>query len=197
MGALPRILLASQSAYRKHLLRRIIDDFDVATPKVDESARINESSANLAARLAREKAEALSSEYPNHWIIGSDQVAVRGRTRLEKPGNYAVAHQQLIESAGKRVIFFTSVCLLSPGAEKSRTETDVCRVYFRKLSDDQITGYLQREQPYECAASLKSEGLGIALLEKIEGSDPTALIGLPLILLSRMMADFGLDVLLE
>ncbi len=195
MGASDRILLASHSAYRKHLLKRLIDGFDVAAPNVDESPRSNESSGNLAARLARAKAEALSNKFPNHWIIGSDQVAVRGRTRLGKPGNFTEAYRQLNDSSGKRVIFFTSVCLLSPGAEKSRTETDVCRVYFRKLSEDQITRYLQREHPYECAASLKSEGLGIALLEKIEGNDPSALVGLPLILLSRMMTDFGLDVL--
>ncbi|MCI0667153.1 MAG: Maf family protein, partial [Methylococcaceae bacterium] len=132
---------------------------------------------------------------PHHWIIGSDQIAVRGRTRLEKPGDYARACQQLRESSGKCVTFLTSVCLLSPGAERIRTETDICRVYFRELSPELITRYLRREQPYDCAASFKSETSGIALVEKIEGNDPSALIGLPLILLTKMMEGFGLEVL--
>lgn len=194
MQATVRILLASGSMYRKRLLKKLIDDFEVAAPHIDESSKIHESAEHLASRLAREKAEALSSKFPRHWIIGSDQVAVRGLTRLDKPGDYSTAYQQLKESSGKCVTFFTAVCLMSPGAEKFRTETDVCRVYFRKLEPDLIARYLRREQPYDCAASFKSEALGVALTEKIEGNDPSALIGLPLILLRKMMEDFGLDV---
>ncbi|MGH8558863.1 MAG: Maf family protein [Methylococcales bacterium] len=195
MQASFRILLASGSPYRKRLLKKLIDHFEVAAPDLDESPELNEFPGNLAARLARQKAEALSSSFPNHWIIGSDQVAVRGSTRLDKPGNQPEALRQLSESSGKCVTFFTSVCLLSPGAENIRTETDICRVHFKQLSGKQISRYLCREQPFDCAASFKSEGSGIALVRKIEGNDPNALIGLPLILLTRMMEDCGLEVL--
>lgn len=190
-----QFVLASGSQYRRKLLERLIAQFEVMAPNIDESAKTDESSRNLAARLAQTKAEAVVKRFPEHWIIGSDQIAVRDRIRLNKPGNYTEAYKQLTESSGKNVIFFTSVCLSSPGGKQVRTETDVCRVYFRKLNDNQITRYLQREQPFDCAASLKSEGLGIALVEKIEGEDPSALIGLPLILLTRIMEGFGLDVL--
>ena len=188
------IVLASGSLYRKRLLKRLVEEFEVAAHHIDESAIANESPRNLAGRLAQAKAKALVGRYPDRWIIGSDQVAVRDRVRLSKPGNYEEAFKQLRDSSGKSVIFFTSVCIVGPGGKKIRTETDVCRVYFRTLTEEQITGYLKREQPFDCAASLKSEGLGIALVEKIEGHDPSALIGLPLILLSKMMEEFGLEV---
>lgn len=190
-----RILLASGSPYRKDLLKKLIDDFEIAAPVIDESAEINESPEDLAGRLAREKAKALSIRFPKHWIIGCDQVAVRGQNRLGKPGNEDEAFRQLGESSGKCVTFFTSVCLASPGAETIRTETDICRVHFKQLSEQQITRYLRREKPLDCTASFKSEGSGIALVQKIEGNDPNALIGLPLILLTQMMEDSGLEVL--
>lgn len=189
-----RILLASGSPYRKQLLTKVIDHFENAAPNLDESPRINETPENLAPRLAKEKAEAMTADFPEHWIIGSDQVAVRGSTCLGKPGSHAEAYRQLTAISGQCVTFFTSVCLISPGAGKIQTETDVCRVYFREFAEDQINRYLLRERPYDCAASFKAEGLGIALVKKIEGDDPNALVGLPLILLTQIMADAGLSV---
>ncbi|MGR9105333.1 MAG: Maf family protein [Gammaproteobacteria bacterium] len=189
------ILLASGSTYRKALLKRLIDHFEVASADLDESPEGDESPERLAQRLARQKAEALSLSYPEHWIIASDQVAHRDGIRLEKPGNYARAFEQLSESSGKCVTFVTAVCLLGPGADPMRVETDLCRVYFRPLSATKIDRYLQREKPYDCAASFKSEASGIALVHRIEGRDPSALIGLPLTLLTEMMEEFGLEVL--
>ena len=195
MRAQAPILLASASPYRKRLLARLIDDFEVCPADLDESPLSGECLERLAPRLAREKAEALSERYPGHWIIGSDQVAIRDAIRLGKPGDYATAHRQLSESSGKCVRFVTSVCLIGPGGVKIRMETDESKVYFRQISADLIDRYLRREQPYDCAAAFKSEGSAIALVRKIEGDDPNALIGLPLILLSQMMEEVGLEVL--
>lgn len=189
------IILASASPYRKRLLGKLIDDFEVCPADIDESPRVDENLEKLAPRLAREKAEALSERYPDHWIIGSDQVALRDSIQLDKPGDYATAHRQLSESSGKCVDFVTSICLIGPGGANIRTETDFCKIYFRQMSTDRIDRYLRRERPYDCAASFKSEGSAIALVRKFEGDDPNALIGLPLILLTQMMEDFGLEVL--
>lgn len=189
------ILLASSSSYRQAILHKVIEKFEVAAPDVDESPENYEPPESLAPRLAKLKASTMVEQFPDYWIIGSDQVAVVGQTRLDKPGNYSVAFRQLSECSGKSVTFFTSVCLIRPGGKEILTETDICRVYFKNLDGDKIKRYLMKEKPYGCAAGLKSEGLGIALIDRIEGNDPNALVGLPLILLGQMMERFGLSLL--
>ncbi len=192
MNPIP-ILLASGSPYRKQLLRKIFDSFDVAVPDLDESPLPDETPLQLSTRLAAEKAEALRPRFPTHWIIGSDQVAMRGETRLDKPETREQAGRQLAGSSGQCVTFYTSICLITPTGKK-QIETDLCKVYFRTLADDQIHRYFKREQPYDCAASFKSEGLGITLISRIEGNDPNALVGLPLILLTKMMEQAGMEI---
>lgn len=192
MNPIP-ILLASGSPYRKQLLRKIFDSFDVAVPDLDESPLPDETPLQLSTRLAAEKAEALRPRFPTHWIIGSDQVAMRGETRLDKPETREQAGRQLAGSSGQCVTFYTSICLIAPTGKK-QIETDLCKVYFRTLADDQIHRYFKREQPYDCAASFKSEGLGITLISRIEGNDPNALVGLPLILLTKMMEQAGMEI---
>ncbi|MCK5920777.1 MAG: septum formation inhibitor Maf [Methylococcales bacterium] len=187
------ILLASGSPYRKQLLQKIFDSFDVAVPDLDESPLPDETPLQLSTRLAAEKAEALRPRFPTHWIIGSDQVAMRGETRLDKPETREQAGRQLAGSSGQCVTFYTSICLITPTGKK-QIETDLCKVYFRTLADDQIHRYFKREQPYDCAASFKSEGLGITLISRIEGNDPNALVGLPLILLTKMMEQAGMEI---
>lgn len=188
------ILLASGSSYRRALLKKLIDDFEVASPDIDERALANESPACLALRLARQKVEALFLTHPNHWIIGSDQVATVGRTRLDKPGNHSEAFRQLQECSGQCVSFHTALCLAGPGQANVQSAVDICKVHFKTLSRRQIERYLEREKPFDCAASLKSEGAGIALIRKIRGDDPNALIGLPLILLTQMFENAGVDL---
>jgi MAF protein len=192
MNPIP-ILLASGSPYRRQLLQKIFDSFDIAVPDLDESPLPDETPIQLSTRLAAEKAEALRPRFPTHWIIGSDQVAMRGETRLDKPETREQAGQQLAGSSGQCVTFYTSICLITPTGKK-QIETDLCKVYFRTLADAQIHRYFKREQPYDCAASFKSEGLGITLISRIEGNDPNALVGLPLILLTKMMEQAGMEI---
>src|SRR5688572_8795539 len=190
-----RLVLASGSRYRKELLGRLGLAFEVAVPNVDESPQSEEPPAVTALRLSAWKASALAHLYPDALIIGSDQVASSEGRRLGKPGDHANAARQLRELSGKTAQFDTAVALYDARTGKSQTSLVPCRVTFRPLDDALIERYLQKEKPYDCAGAAKAEGLGIALIAKIETEDPTALIGLPLIALSEMLKRAGLPVL--
>ena len=189
------VILGSTSRYRKELLSRLQIPFDTAAPDVDETPHPNESPQDLAMRLALAKARAVALKNSEAVVIGSDQVADLEGVPLGKPGNHANATLQLQRMRGKTVIFQTalSVVCLATGFEK--TDLAAVKVKFRYLSDSEIESYLRTEEPYDCAGSAKSEGLGIALLEKIESDDPTALIGLPLIRTCQMLREAGVIIL--
>ncbi|MEJ2362375.1 MAG: Maf family nucleotide pyrophosphatase [Gammaproteobacteria bacterium] len=190
-----RLVLASTSPYRKALLEKLHLAFDVAAPDVDESPRPGESPEQLVARLAEAKAQSLADQFDNALIIGSDQVAVVDGKIAGKPGNHENAVAQLKRASGKRVTFLTGLCVYNTLSKRSQVEVVPFSVIFRRLTDKQIENYLQQEQPYNCAGSFKSEGLGIALFERLEGDDPNTLIGLPLIRLIRMLESEGFPVL--
>lgn len=190
------ILLASSSTYRRELLMRLCLPFTWVNPNIDESPLAHESADDLVKRLALAKAKALSTEHPNHLIIGSDQVAVLGDQIIGKPHVYEQAFAQLRNASGSHVIFKTGLCLLNAGTGKSQVTVEEFNVEFRKLSDEQIHHYLSYEQPYDCAGSFKCEGLGVALFSKLTGDDPSTLIGLPLIRLVSMLKVEGVDPLL-
>jgi len=181
------LVLASTSPFRKSVLSRLRIPFETYAPLVDESPLPNESPATLVTRLAELKARSASQAYPQALIIGSDQVAVCDDTVLGKPGSHEPAIKQLTFSSGKQVDFLTGLCLLN--ADSNQVQTDVVRfsVKFRQLTRSQIENYLNLDKPYNCSGSFKSEGLGIALLDRMIGSDPTAIIGLPLIRLVEML----------
>jgi len=194
--AQPReLVLASASRYRRELLARLGFAFEQISPAVDETPLAGESAAATAHRLAVAKARAVAPRRPAALIIGSDQVAECDGVRYGKPGNAAAAARQLAALSGRTAIFHTAVCVLDAcdGSERSRIVP--CAVTFRVLSPARIEDYLHREQPYDCAGSAKSEGLGIALVARIRGDDPTALVGLPLIALTDLLAQAGLPVL--
>lgn len=191
---LPRIILASTSPYRRDLLKKLGLPFECATPGVDESRRGNESAQTLASRLAQEKAVAIANQWGEGLIIGSDQIAAMDGILIGKPGSREAAIDQLLHSSGRTVEFHTAVCVTQAETGISRGLVDLCRVTFRPLTDDQIKRYLDADQPYDCAGSFKSEGLGISLMEKIEGNDPNALVGLPLINLIRLLDSFGVQI---
>lgn len=188
-------ILASSSTYRRELLSRLDFTFEAESPTTEETPLAEESPHDLVHRLARAKAESIAPRHPNSLIIGSDQVAVLDGHILGKPGNRAINIQQLSNASGKRVVFLTGLCLLN--TETHRAETDVVPfvVVFRKLTPAQISNYVEREKPFDCAGGFKSESLGIALFERMEGDDPTALVGLPLIRLIDMLKRQGVDVL--
>jgi len=190
-----RVVLASTSQYRRQLLARLGIQFDCAAPGVEETALAGEPPERTASRLAEVKASAVIRSHPDALIIGSDQVAVLGERPLGKPGNFQNALVQLRSASGRSVDFHTAVCVLDARSGERRARVVPCRVTFRKLTEPQITAYLQREQPYDCAGSAKSEGLGIALIERIDTEDPTSLVGLPLIALSELLAESGMPVL--
>ena len=185
-----RLVLASGSRYRKELLARLGLAFEVAVPNVDESPQPREAPADTALRLSILKAKAV--QHPDALVIGSDQVASSGGKRYGKPGNHENAIQQLRELSARTVQFDTALAVLDCKSGKLQTQVVPCRVTFRKLDDALIERYLQKEKPYDCAGAAKAEGLGIALIERIETEDPTSLIGLPLIALSEMLAKAGL-----
>lgn len=189
------LVLASTSKYRKQLLERLDRPFVCAAPQTDETPRPGEAPADTARRLAEAKAAAVAAAHPDALIIGSDQVACLGAERLDKPGTHAVAVAQLTALSGRSADFHTAVCLLDARTSTRETEVVTCRVRFRTLDAVTIEAYLLREQPYDCAGSAKSEGLGIALIERIDSPDPTALIGLPLTTLCAMLARAGAPVL--
>ncbi len=191
----PEFILASSSIFRKQLLTKIIPAFTIVAPNIDEMVCAGESPQQTATRLAEEKARAVVEKSPTHWIIGSDQVAVCASRILGKPGNRATAVDQLRFMSGKEVTFHTSVCVLSPGGRFCRSEIDNCKVNFKLLTEMQIQRYVVRDRPYNCAASFKSEGLGILLIDNIIGEDPNALVGLPLIKLVKILAQFDINLL--
>ncbi len=195
LARLMEIILASTSSYRRALLERLQVKFQCIPPCVAEDAVAGETPAGMAERLARSKAQAVASLHPRALVIGSDQVAAIDDEVFGKPGNFENAKIQLRASSGREVRFYTAVTLICPDRALERSHVELFSVHFRTLSDAQIANYLQREQPYDCAGSFKVEGLGIALFEKLVGDDPTSLEGLPLIKLSKLLADAGVDVL--
>ncbi len=188
-----KLILASTSVYRRELLERLRIPFEVVSPKVDETPLAGESTLELALRLARAKAAAVSKTHPDAWVIGSDQVADLCGAAIGKPGNFERALAQLQLMRGASVTFHTALCLMHGDTET--TVSIPTEVQFRKLSDEILEAYLLAEEPYDCAGSAKSEGLGISLLEAIKSDDPTALIGLPLIALSGLLRDAGFAIL--
>ncbi|MEE8380051.1 MAG: Maf family nucleotide pyrophosphatase [Gammaproteobacteria bacterium] len=189
------LVLASTSPYRREILERIGIPFETASPNVDETVVNGETPEQLVKRLAEAKARAVSETYPGALVIGSDQVAVLDNQILGKPGNHGAAVEQLSNASGKKVLFLTGLCLLNVETNKAQINVDKFSVEFRQLSKSQIENYLQREKPYDCAGSFKSEGLGISLFKKMEGDDPNALIGLSLITLINMLSVEGVEVL--
>lgn len=190
-----RLLLASTSPFRRELLARLGLPFTVQAPAVDETRLPGEAAPALVARLAEQKARAVAQSAPTALIIGSDQVAVLDGDIIGKPGDHPRAVAQLQRASGRTVIFYTGLCLLDSASGQCQVAVEEFRVVFRPLTATMIEAYLQREQPYQCAGSFKSEGLGIALFERLEGDDPTSLIGLPLIRLIRMLEAAGTAVL--
>ncbi len=187
-----KLILASTSVYRRELLERLRIPFEVVSPKVDETPLAGESTLELALRLARAKAAAVAKTHPDAWVIGSDQVADLCGAAIGKPGNFERALAQLQLMRGASVTFHTALCLMHGDTET--TVSIPTEVQFRKLSDEILEAYLLAEEPYDCAGSAKSEGLGISLLEAIKSDDPTALIGLPLIALSGLLRDAGFAI---
>lgn len=189
------LVLASTSPFRRELLGKLGLEFATAAPDVDESPQPGESAEALVKRLAEAKARAVAADYPDALIIGSDQVAVLDQRILGKPGSHERAVEQLGAASGKAVTFLTGLCLFDSATGRAQTVVEPFQVVFRDLSTTQIENYLRREQPYNCAGSFKSEGLGIALFRRLEGDDPNALVGLPLIRLTEMLQSEGMDVL--
>ena len=189
------VILGSTSRYRKELLSRLQIPFDTAAPDVDETPHPHESPKDLAMRLALAKAHAVALKNPQAVVIGSDQVADLEGEPLGKPGNHANATLQLQRMRGKTVIFQTALSVVCLTTRFEKTDLAAVKVKFRDLSDSEIESYLLAEEPYDCAGSAKSEGLGIALLECIESDDPTALIGLPLIRTCLMLREAGVNIL--
>lgn len=189
------LILGSTSAYRRELLSRLRIPFSVESPHVDETPLPGESPVELARRLALAKAHAVAQRFPGCVVIGSDQVADLDGHALGKPGNHERATLQLRQMRGKTVIFQTALAVVCLDSGFCQQDLAPVKVTFRELADTEIENYLRQEQPYDCAGSAKSEGLGIALLDAIESDDPTALVGLPLIRTSRMLRAAGIQLL--
>lgn len=188
------LVLASTSPFRRELLQRLTVSFETFAPEVDESRHPGEPAQQLVTRLAEAKARAAQTMYPDALVIGSDQVAVCQEDILGKPGNHENACKQLARLAGHRVNFLTGLCLFDCAANTARVDMVSYHVTFRIFSAAQIDRYLRAERPYNCAGSFKSEGLGISLFQSMEGEDPTALIGLPLITLVDWLNAAGIAI---
>ena len=188
-------ILASSSEYRRQLLQKLLIPFNCISPKIDETALDGEKPQETALRLAQEKAKKIGNEYPHALVIGCDQVATLDGEQLGKPLNHNNATMQLQKMRGREVVFHSALCLYNAATGNMQAEVVPYLVKFRQLSDDQIESYLTKEQPYHCAGSAKSEGLGIALIERMLGEDPNALIGLPLIKLINMLQNEGVNIL--
>lgn len=189
-----QLVLASSSPYRRELLARLALPFEVVVPDIDETPRPGETPMALVERLAVAKARAVIPRAPSALIIGSDQVAVYDGAVVGKPHTHENAVRQLRAAAGKTVMLYTGLALIHAGSGRVQSEVIPFAVTFRPLTEAQIESYLRKEQPYGCAGSVRSEGLGIALLERFAGDDPNALIGLPLIRLVRMLENEGVRV---
>ncbi|HMY39591.1 MAG TPA: Maf family nucleotide pyrophosphatase [Marinagarivorans sp.] len=191
---MPPIVLASSSSYRKALLSRLMLPFNTVQPDIDETPQACESPQALCERLSRAKAAAVSGQYSQAIVIGSDQVAALGTQLLGKPGNRARAFDQLTNCSGRPVDFFTGLCVQLGGTQLFHLAHT--RVHFRTLTPAEINRYIDVEMPLDCAGSFKAEGLGICLFDRITSSDPTDLIGLPLIALTRMLREVGVNPLI-
>ena len=189
------LILASSSEYRRELLQKLQIPFSSISPMVDETPLANEKPHETALRLAQEKAKKIGAEYPHALVIGCDQVATLDGEQLGKPGNHNNATKQLQLMRGREVTFHSALCLYNAATGNMQALVVPYLVRFRQLTDEQIESYLSKEQPYHCAGSAKSEGLGIALIERMIGEDPNALIGLPLIKLITMLENEGVTVL--
>lgn len=194
-SSLPPIVLASSSSYRRELLTRLQLPFICHSPDIDESPLSNETPQDLVQRLALSKARALAEQYPAHIIIGSDQVAVLDGKIIGKPLHAAGATQQLSAASGRSVVFLTGLAVIDTRTEIEQVDLVPFSVHFRTLSAEQIQRYIALEQPFDCAGSFKSEGLGVSLFRATEGSDATSLVGLPLIRLCDMFSACGVAVL--
>ena len=192
-----KLILGSTSPFRKEILAKLNLEFECAKPNVDETALENESPIELVKRLAIEKAKAVAVEFPDALIIGSDQVAMCDGDILGKPHNFENAVKQLTKFSNKTVTFYTGLCVYDSGLDYTTALIEPFLVHFNELSRSDIENYLHAEQPYNCAGSFKSEGLGICLFKKLEGDDPNTLIGLPLIKLVELLKQHGVDVLAE
>lgn len=191
------LVLGSTSPFRKEILEKLNLPFTCAKPNIDESPLSNESPEALVERLAIEKAQAVSKNFDDALIIGSDQVAVCDGKILGKPHNFDNGKLQLTQFSNKAVTFYTGLCVLDSSSRTIESLVEPFIVHFNQLSSEEIDNYLITEQPYNCAGSFKSEGLGICLFKKLEGDDPNTLIGLPLIKLVALLKSHGLDVLKE
>jgi len=189
-----KLVLASTSPFRQQILRKLNIDFDIADPQVSENRFDNETPQQLVSRLSEAKARAVAVRYPDALIIGSDQVAVLDNNILGKPLHHENARHQLSLASGKKITFYTGLCLFNSATANSQVSCVLFNVYFRTLNENQIEHYLQTDKPYNCAGSFKSEGFGISLFEKLEGDDPNTLIGLPLIELIRLLANEGVYI---
>jgi septum formation protein len=195
----PSLILASTSPYRRQLLERLRVPFSCSAPGVDETRGTGERPLELAVRLARAKALAVALQHPEVWVVGSDQVAVRvdralGEVVLGKPGTEALCIDQLRASSGQILSFMTAVAVVRHREPAAHEFVDTTQVTFRTLDDATIARYVALEKPFDCAGGFKSEGLGITLCESINGMDPSALIGLPLIQLSRVLRSVGFQL---
>ena len=191
----PRLILASTSRYRRELLQRLRLPFEVISPGVDEAALAGEAPADLAIRLALAKAQAVAAHAADAVVIGSDQVAELDGRAIGKPGSHERALEQLRMMSGQRVVFHTAVAVVCRARGFERALLAPVSVQFRSLRSDEIERYLRLDTPYDCAGSARSEALGVALLERIDSDDPTALIGLPLIRTCALLREAGLDPL--
>ncbi|MEO8003034.1 MAG: Maf family nucleotide pyrophosphatase [Arenimonas sp.] len=189
------LILASTSRYRRELLLRLGLPFQTARPDVDETPLPNENPHHLAQRLAEAKARAVAKSFPNAWVIGADQVAELNGQAIGKPENFERAADQLSAASGKTMRFYSAFCVFRQEPHKIIANTDITDVHFRQLDANEIERYLHKEQPYDCAGSFKAEGIGISLFDKIQSSDPTGLIGLPLISLSKALRQAGINLL--
>ena len=190
-----KLILASSSPYRRALLERLGLSFESISPDIDESSLLNEEPEDTALRLAQQKAKKIAEIYPSALIIGCDQVATLAGKHIGKPFTQENAVKQLQDQQGRSVIFYSALCLYNPSQNRMQAEVVPYEVKFRALNDAQIENYLRIEEPYDCAGSAKSEGLGIALIETMTGSDPNALIGLPLIKLISMLKNENIGVI--
>ncbi len=195
MGASRRLILASSSRFRKALLERLMIPFEVVAPMIDETPRNAETPAALVQRLSVEKARVVADSHPGSLVIGSDQVAVHHGQIVGKPHDHSHAQAQLRAASGAAVTLLTGLALVDSDSGRIQSDVVPYTVKFRELSEALINSYLRKEQPYQCSGSLRADGLGVALLERFEGSDPNALIGLPLIRLIDMLHTEGLELL--
>ena len=189
------IILASSSVYRRELLQKLQIQFSCVSPKVDETPLIEEKPHHTALRLAQDKAKKVADEYPHALVIGCDQVATLDNAPLGKPLNHQNATKQLQLMRGREVTFYSALCLLNAATGNMQSEVVPTLVKFRQYKDEEIENYLAKDQPYQCAGSAKSEGLGIVLIERMIGEDPNALVGLPLIKLVSMLSNEGVAVI--